>query len=260
MSDTDVRLPTLDPRIRARREAVEAEGRRQSRRRLMIAGGAVGLVAAAAGLVWSPVLDVDRVEVSGAVEAGPEEVEGASGVRPGDPMAVVDASSVERRLRALPWVAEASVVRRWPGVVELHVVERTAVAAVPLATGHALVDGTGRVVETVASPPGLPSLLGLPVVGPPGSSLAETAAPALELLELLPPEVASQLTSVETAGDRSLSATLAGRQGDAVDVVLGPPTELSQKAVALVTLVERADLRGARTIDLRVPTAPVLTR
>ncbi len=40
----------------------------------------------------------------------------------------------------------------------------------------------------------------------------------------------------------------------------GPPTQVRPKLVALTTLIARANLKGVKAIDVRVPTAPVLSR
>jgi hypothetical protein len=43
-------------------------------------------------------------------------------------------------------------------------------------------------------------------------------------------------------------------------VKFGRAEQVRAKLVALSTLVARTDLKGVRAIDVRVPTAPVLTR
>jgi len=43
-------------------------------------------------------------------------------------------------------------------------------------------------------------------------------------------------------------------------VQFGPAAQVRAKLVALSTLLTRANLKGVRAIDVRAPTAPVLTR
>ena len=62
----------------------------------------------------------------------------------------------------------------------------------------------------------------------------------------------------------SLAVTAAGaielRLDGKIPVAFGPPADTDDKLVALATLVQKADLGRVRAIDVRVPTAPVLTR
>jgi len=43
-------------------------------------------------------------------------------------------------------------------------------------------------------------------------------------------------------------------------VLFGPAVQVAEKLQAVAIILARADLRGLRAIDVRVPSAPVLTR
>ena len=77
--DTDI-----DPRIAARRDAVENERRRRRGRWWLAAAIVVALGVGAWFLTRTPLLDVDRIEVRGAVVTTPEDIEAAAGVRTGE--------------------------------------------------------------------------------------------------------------------------------------------------------------------------------
>jgi len=253
-----VSTASIDPRIRARRIAVRRdEGRRRLRRLVgvIIAAAVVGL----AGLATrTPLLDVDRVVVRGATHTPSEEILRATGVARGDPLTDIDLARARRAVAALPWVARATITRQWPGTVQIDVVEREAVAAVPAGTDQwMLVDQTGRGLELVGQlPAGMVALAGLPPIAAVGASADPAAADALVVAEQLPADLAAQVASIGLAEGGGLELTLAA--GGVVR--FGPPTDVAAKLLALRTVLETVDLESLATLDLRVPSVPVLTR
>ncbi len=88
----------------------------------------VALLVLACGLVvasrfWPK---VETVVVTGNERFAAAQVADMAGVAPGDPFLWVTRASLGR-LATEPWVDAATVVRRWPDTVEVHVRERTPV-------------------------------------------------------------------------------------------------------------------------------------
>ncbi|MGI8661659.1 MAG: cell division protein FtsQ/DivIB [Acidimicrobiales bacterium] len=248
----------VDPRMRARRIAVRRSGARKRLRRLVALGVVVVTLAAGGLALRSPLLDVDRIEVLGAQHSGADVVRGASGIALRAAMIDVDTAAARSKLLALPWVAEVSVTRRWPATVEVRVRERTAVAAEPAGQGgFALVDGTGRVLAIEPAPPaGLVRLAGGAPAGTPGTDLAPEAGPALAVAKALPPSLIPRVESVRTLQGGAVDLQVAGTGV----VHLGAPDALQAKLLAALTVLEQVDLTDVCAIDVRVPSAPTLTR
>ena len=255
--------PPMDPRIRARRVAVK---RAEGRRRLKILTGVLGtaaVVTAALGLVRSPLVAVRHVDVQGADHTALAQVIAAAGLQGHRLMFDVHPGSVDRRLvEALPWVASASVTRRWPATVEIRLHERTPVATVAAAGGQsAMIDASGRILATgppASADPALVPIAGLAPAGAPGTWVGPgpQAQAALVVATGLPAPLRGRLTQLAVTGGGEVDATL----GPNTTVLLGPPTDLPEKFLALTTLLERVDLKGVATVDVRLPDAPVLTR
>jgi cell division protein FtsQ len=244
----------MDPRIRERRVAVRRAAGRRRLRMVLVAVGSVLLIAFGYGVTRSPLLDVDTVKVRGAAKTAADDIVGAAGLDERRQMTDLSPGRIARRIEALPWVARATVERRWPGVVEITVTEREPVALVVAPTGEhfAFADATGRILGHAGRPGGdLPLIRGASEVPAPGYDV-EGLAPGLAVLGLLDgrPEVAE----VHVAGDAVDLVLPSGAV-----VVLGDATEARPKIVALRTLATRVDLDRIAGIDLRVPTAPALT-
>lgn len=89
----------------------------------MAAGSAVYLA--------RPALDrpVSEVDVEGHfVYLTPQQIVAASALPAGVRLFDVRLAAVQRHIEALPWVASASVTRRWPAMLDVRVTERRAVA------------------------------------------------------------------------------------------------------------------------------------
>jgi cell division protein FtsQ len=246
------------PRIRERRVAVKRDEGLKRLRFLVGSLGVIALGAVAYGVTRSPLLNVDIVHVGGAVNTSPEAVARAAGFDRHPQLADVDPAGAAVRIEGLPWVEHATVVRHWPRSIEVTLLERSPLAALPAAEGgFAVVDATGRVLAIQPeAPPGMVTLT-TPTPAPgAGADLTKQARDGLAVLEVLPESVQGRVRSVTVAEDGSLELVL----DKAPLVRFGPTTQLRAKVVALETLLARTNLRGVRAIDVRVPTAPVLTR
>lgn len=219
----------------------------------MILGAAVAvLVAAAYGISRSPLLSVDTVTVLGTAHLTPAQVEAAAGVHQGDAMVWVDTGNAVTRVEALPYVRDVSIRREWPHTVRITVRERTPAAWIDGSGAKTVVDGTGRVLETVAAPPpGLPQLLGTKVVPPPGGVIDAVAAA----------RVAGTLTGLAVGGVASVGSTpdhgVVVHMASGPELRLGPPTEVAAKIRAALAVLGATKDTPPAYVDVSVPTNPV---
>ena len=253
--------PPIDPRLRARRIAVKRDEGRRRLRRLASAAVATAVLLLAALATRSSLLDVDRVVVTGTERTPIGAVLEASAIEAGDPMTDVDVAAAARRIETLPWVDTATVRRQWPARVAVAVTERTPVATLPAdGGGWAIVDADGRVLErTPEQPAALPMLGGVAPAGPPGAPVAPEAADVLVVAAALPETLAERVAAVAAAGDGGARhVRLELRPGGVVE--LGRPDLLEQKLLAVLAVLEDVAPEAVATLDVRVPSAPVLTR
>lgn len=247
----------IDPRLRRRRiEVLRTEGRRRLRN-FAAAFGVVLLAVGAVGATRSPLLDVDYVDVVG-IEHTPRQVLVAATGLDRHPLLIdVKTDRLAAAARALPWVATARATKQWPGTVRFEVTERVAAAAIATPAGQwALVDLEGRVLEVMGARPPLPAVSGVGAPGEPGTFLPEEVARVLAVAAAVPEAVRAKVGEVvlRDPGDVELLLVPSGVAR------LGPPDQLPAKMEALATMLTKADLRRLAVLDLRVPTAPVLTR
>jgi cell division protein FtsQ len=234
----------IDPRMRARRIAVTREQGRQRLHRLLAVLGMLAVTGVATGAVFSPLLDVDQVAVTGADGARAAEVRHAAAVRTGAPLLLVDTGAVQARVEALPWVGHAHVVRDLPGTLRVEVSLRMPVAWKALGGGGVqLVDARGTTVTTAAqAPAGLPELQADRRSSPIAARVAGALVPALR---------DRVSTVVVTGGQVALQLV------DGHDVRLGDPDQLAAKARAALAVLETLGTTSFSYLDVTVPSAPV---
>jgi cell division protein FtsQ len=217
-----------------------------------VASLSVGVIA----FINSSWFDVDVISVVGAEKADPELVIEASGIRPGQGLLELDLDASSRSVELVPWVGSATVDRGWDGSIEIAVTERGPAAAITAGSRFALVDDHGRQLEIVDQrPEGYLSIEGIDGSGVAGEAAPATILPVIAVLEALPPGTAERISAVVVADD-DINLVLAG--GGRAN--LGEGSELGPKLQAFETVLARVDLSCLETIDLRVPSAPVVTR
>jgi cell division protein FtsQ len=244
----------VHPRIRSRRIAVRRDQGRRRLRLLSLGLGVLALVVAAVVASQTPLLDVDRVRIDGVGHTAAADVGRVARIEPGDTMVGVDTDAAVARIEALPWIAHATVARRWPGTIEIHVTEREPLAVVEVADGRvALVDEKGRVLEVTRKPPGeLPEVTGVRGRIAEGEELGSGVRDALTVLRALRERLPGAVGSISPDLDAALAA--------GGDIRFGSTDDLDDKVVAVETVLADVDMSCLALLDVRVPGSPALTR
>lgn len=249
----------MDPRIRARREEVEAEADRRRWLRFAIFAAGLGLLVGAAISTRTPLLDVEAIDVQGIGHTRAEDVRVASGIAPGDPLTAVDLADARTAIAALPWVDTVTSERRWDGTITFAITEREPAAQTISTDGSVvtIVDAEGRVLDVVDGPrEDLVAVIGAQGSTVPGGWLASSALDAIAVAAAIPPSLAPQVNEVEVTSLGSIELLVDGVGA----AVLGKSVDLDMKFTALATMLEQVDLTCVDVLDLQVPTVPVLTR
>ena len=193
-------------------------------------------------------LVVDDVQVEGRTETRARDVLGALEVSRGMPILAVDPRAAKERLEQIPWVREAAVERRLPGLVHVRLVERVPMAVWQHDGRFMLIDRHGAQIETeeVGRFGELPHIVG-----------EDAGAAAGELLRMLAAEPALErrVTAAVRVGGRRWNLRL----DNGIDVML--PAENAAAAWSHLAEIERDHSvlgRDLKTIDLRLPDRLVL--
>jgi hypothetical protein len=247
----------MDPRIHRRRAAVLRDEGRRRFRALASAAAVVGLALLAVGATRSPLTDVDYVDLQGAEHTSRADVLRATALDRHPQLIDVKTSEVARRARALPWVDTARAEKAWPGTVRVHVTERAEVAVAPAkGGGWALLDRTGRVLEVQPARRGdIIGVAGIEVAARPGRTVGASARDALAVAAAVPRHLHDRVREVvAVGGEMELRLAPSGI------VRFGPAEQVAVKVQALETMLAKVDLRRLAVLDIRAPSAPVLTR
>jgi cell division protein FtsQ len=172
-------------------------------------------------------------------------------------MWLVDLGAARRRIEALPYVRNASLIRVPPATISIAIVERVPVGCLEgLGYAEALVDVEGRVLSDVCPDTAAP-IYRMPIAIPaPGGYVRDPG-----LAQLLSDAAALRGAGqrfVELRHDRfgQLEATLTG----GVVVRFGDETQLAAKSrlVGPILTTAAQQLGPVESIDLRAPATPVV--
>ena len=187
--------------------------------------------------------EITSVTVNGRTQLTQDEVLAAGGVNGRSSLLFLDAASVRDSLKANPWIADATVLKLYPGALQIDITERLPFAlwqengklAVIAADGMVL---TPYVAQRFAS---------LPLVVGKG---AETRAKDFLALVANYPVVNSQLKAAIFVGERRWNLRLK----DGLDIRL-PENDVGLALAALVKYDRENKLlsRDITAIDLRLP-------
>lgn len=231
----------------------EPPGKRRKRNFLVTLGTVLALVCALlAAAIFSPVLAVGTVSVSGTRLVTTEQVQAALEPLKGKPLPQISDEEVSRLLAPLVQIKSVSTQARPPSGLVVQVLERVPVALVKQGEQYQLVDVDGVVL---ASPPD-PAAIALPVIdggaGTIGKDLFQATA---AVLGALPLDVLSKLSNASAQSVDAVELKLV----DGQTIIWGNAGEKELKAKVLEALLKvPADPKNpVRVYDVSAPRHPV---
>ena len=224
---------------------------RRARERRVTLAIIAGIIATLVGLVlvavYSPLLSLKTIEVSGTVRIDPVAVQSALAGQLGTPLALLDHSRITRELSAFPLIRSYVTATVPPDTVRVQIVERQPIGVVQASpTVFQLVDPAGVTVqESEVAPAGVPliNLAGGPTSGPAFRAVAD-------VLISLPVELRGQVTSVSARTKDDVRLVLVGV---GQSVVWGSAADSARKAVLLAALIAVTDSGRAGEFDVSAP-------
>jgi cell division protein FtsQ len=194
-------------------------------------------------LLFSSVLTVREVSVTGNRTISPVRVEAVAKAPMGRQLARADLDAVRARVETIAAVKSVSVSRSWPHTVAIAITERTPVAVVDRGAGLQAVDEDGVLFgHYPRKPADLPLLETAPDVK------AEALAEAARVVTSLRPDIQVLLDRVQVESVDRIRLLLDGGR----TVMWGSAEDSAQKAEVLAVLLDR----DAKQIDVSVPGRP----
>jgi cell division protein FtsQ len=212
----------------------------------------VAVTVLALGTQWilrQPYFRVQHVTFSGLRHEGVTAVLRASGLSSQPSMLSVNSTKIEQSLAAFPWIKSVVVTKHWPNSINVSVQESVAVA-VAYSNKHVLefVSESGRELGPAPLKENLPTLKYLKpknIVWPYASEGKGSAYVASQLPRAFDEQVS--VITEDASGDVTLKMTTP------LTFILGPPTNLHAKFVAVASVIAHSTLDPGDVVDVTVP-------
>ncbi len=186
---------------------------------------------------------ITTVAINGRKQLTQDEVLAIGGVNGRSSLLFLDAAAVRDKLKANPWIADATVLKLYPGRLQIDIVERSAFALWQQSGRLSVIADDGAVLEPYLSR----SFISLPLVVGKG---AETHAKNFLALLARYPRVRSVTKAAIFVGERRWNLRLK----DGLDIRL-PENDVGNALASLSKLdkEERLFSRDIVAVDMRLP-------
>jgi cell division protein FtsQ len=183
------------------------------------------------------------IAIAGNTHISREEILATAGITGSSSLLFLDVNTVRERLKTNPWVADANVLKLYPGELQIGIKERAAFALWQKDGRVSVIATDGTLLERFVAP----SLTGLPLVVGGG---AQTKAKAFLALLDRYPAMRDLVRAFVLVGDRRWNLRLK----NGIDVQL-PETGVETALARLVEFdrTKRLTTRDIVSIDLRLP-------
>jgi len=241
---------------RARKQYERSEVRRftsRSRRRrnlwIAAAGTVVALVAFVLVGVFSPLMALRTIEITGTNRIPAADVAQALEGQLGTPLPLLDLAEVKAELSEFSLIRSYVTESRPPDTLVVRIVEREPVGAITSAAGFDLVDAAGVVIQ---SGPDRPQ--GYPLIDAAGGASGAGFQAANAVVRALPEGIRGQLDTVTAATKDDVTLTLGG----GARVVWGNAERSEYKAIVLAALLVSHPVGSVTEYDVSSPDSAVV--
>jgi cell division protein FtsQ len=224
---------------------------------ILLVALAVATAAGCYALVTAPQLRAENVVVSGAAVVPRSEILAHAAIDPDANVWLLPTHAIEARVRAIPLIDEAKIVRSLPNGVEIAVTERSASACLQTPAGTATIDPARRVLRAGCADGNLPrlTLTARPSLVP-GAFVTDGRLEAMQADDERIEHAGLHVAQLEDDPFGGLDATLR----DGLVVQFGSDDDLATKLPLVQPVLDSVAKQRARiaAIDVRAPGTPVI--
>ncbi|MHA6695121.1 FtsQ-type POTRA domain-containing protein [Homoserinimonas sp. A520] len=241
-------------RRRYERDEVRRFTRRARHRRFVwitAAAVVVALVGTVAVAVYSPLLALTRIEITGTSSVDPADIHDAVKGQLGTPLALVDSDRLTRELGEFSLIQSYVTETVPPHTLIIHVTERAPIGSIATASGFTVVDPAGVTITKADTRPE-----GVPVIELSGADTeSDVFDSVVEVLFALPDSVAIRVDRVMAATKDDVTLVL---DGTGQQVVWGSADQSDLKARVLAALMATQDPNARVAYDVTAPLSAVI--
>jgi cell division protein FtsQ len=223
------------------------------RRRTWLAVGlcALSLVIFVAVGVFTPIMALEKVEVTGASRVDAGAIQTALQSELGKPLPLVSSDAIAAAVGAQPLVQSYSSESLPPHTLAIRLIERTPVASLPTTGGFILADAAGVVMET--TPERNP---GYPLFDVAGNSTSSAGfAAGIDVLSSLPAALQGHVAKVSATSKDDVTLVLADT---GARVFWGGPENPELKSRVLAALIVANPVGSVSEYDVSSPNTAVV--
>ncbi len=249
------RAPKADTRFAraAKREAKRFTGYSRRRRGILIAifGSFGALLALVAATMFTPILAVENIRVTGVDRLDAKAINSALKSQIGTPLPMVSTESIAKALRPFSLIESFSVISSPPHTLRVAITERQPICIVKVGGTNYLFDPAGIQIGKATDKSPYPKL---EITGVPRGSREFEAA--IDVLLALPADLLSKVATVDAKTKDEVVLRLRGAAGQRI--IWGDGTQSVLKSKVLAALIKNQKKGDYVTFDVSSPTTPVV--
>lgn len=218
---------------------------------LTLLAAVVALVLLVMATVFTPLLAVENIKVSGVSKISQKAIEKAVRSQLGTPLPLVSSQAVEKSLEKFPLIESFSIVSELPNTLHIAITERQAIAVVDIRGVSYLYDPAGVRIGEASYKDQLPRIA---VGGEPKNN--KTYALAIDVLLALPASLLPRVSQIDAKSKDDVTMQLRGNSGQRI--IWGDSGQSTLKSKVLAALIKNQKKTDRVTFDVSSPTAPVV--
>ena len=213
----------------------------------------VGLVLLVLAAMFTPLLSIDKIIVTGTAKVSNKQVLAILKNRIGTPLPMISESSVAQDLSQFKLIESIALISKPPHALEVRITERTPISVVVRGGTRYLYDPAGVNLGVASGYELLPTII---VSDDPKSS--KSYSQAIDVLLALPAQLLKRVAYIQAKTRDNVTLQLRGYS--AQTIIWGDSSQSILKSKVLKTLLARTSTRGRATFDVSSPLTPSVIR
>jgi cell division protein FtsQ len=218
---------------------------------LSLLSSLLALVLLVLATVFTPLLAVENIRVTGVSKVSKKAVEQAVKSQLGVPLPLVSSQAVAESLSKFSLIESFSLVSELPNTLHVAISERQPIAIVDIKGVSYLYDPAGVRVGEATFRDEFPRVAS---TGEPKDS--KSFALAIDVLLALPASLLPRVSQIDAKSKDDVTMQLRGNSGQRI--IWGDASQSTLKSKVLAALVENQKVTDRVTFDVSSPTAPVV--